>query len=63
LPGKIFLCGEINDFLAEENKVKPYACVAGLPDGIFQTKNLDLGKFLRALEWKRYICIYIGHLE
>jgi hypothetical protein len=27
-------------------------CVTGLPDGTFQTKNPNLGKFWRALEWK-----------
>jgi hypothetical protein len=29
----------------------------GLPDGFcFQTKNLNLGKFWRALDWKKFIC-------
>jgi hypothetical protein len=28
----------------------------GLPDGIFQDKNLDLGKFWKALGWKRLVC-------
>jgi hypothetical protein len=43
---------------------------AGLPDGLFQTKNPNLGKFWRALKWKilvpRYILwpfeIYYHHL-
>jgi hypothetical protein len=28
---------------------------AGLPDGLFQTKNPNLGKFWRALDWKMLI--------
>jgi hypothetical protein len=27
----------------------------GLPDGLFQTKNPNLGKFWRALEWKMLV--------
>jgi hypothetical protein len=28
---------------------------AGLPDGIFQTKNPNLGKFWRVLQWKALV--------
>jgi hypothetical protein len=31
------------------------ACAAGLPDGVFQTKNQDLGIVLRALLWKMLV--------
>jgi hypothetical protein len=33
-----------------------------MPDGIFLTKNTNLGKFWRALEWKMF-GIFYGHLE
>jgi hypothetical protein len=29
----------------------------------FQTKNPNLGKFRRALDWKIFICIFDCHLE
>jgi hypothetical protein len=33
-----------------------YVCTSGLPDGIFfETKNPNLEKFWRALEWKRLV--------
>jgi hypothetical protein len=31
---------------------KNFVFPAGLPDGFFHTKNPDLGKLWRALEWK-----------
>jgi hypothetical protein len=39
---------------------------AGLPDGIFQTKNPNFGKFWRAFKWKmlKYLMaigIHYGH--
>jgi hypothetical protein len=29
----------------------------------FQTKNPNLGKFWRVLDWKMFICIFYGHWE
>jgi hypothetical protein len=29
----------------------------------FQTKNPNLGKFWRALEWKMLVCTFYGYLE
>jgi hypothetical protein len=31
----------------------------GLPDGLFQTKNPNVGTFLRALEWKMFLYFMI----
>jgi hypothetical protein len=38
---------------------------SGLPDGIhiFETKNPNLGKFWRALEWKRLVYEFNGNLD
>jgi hypothetical protein len=30
---------------------------AGLPDGLFQTKNTSLGKFWRVLQWKMLVYV------
>jgi hypothetical protein len=39
----------------------PNVCLkAVLPDGIFQTKNPDLGKFWKVLEWK--VLVFYGYL-
>jgi hypothetical protein len=32
-----------------------FAAAAGWPDGLFQTKNPNLGNFGRALEWKMLV--------
>jgi hypothetical protein len=35
---------------------------AGLPDGIFQTKKSNLGKFWRDLQWNMLVYVFYGHL-
>jgi hypothetical protein len=34
---------------------KLFQVLPGLPDGIFSNQNPNLGKFLRALEWKTMV--------
>jgi hypothetical protein len=42
---------------------RPSAYVKGCQMVYFQTKKPCLGKFWRALEWKRFVCTLYGHFE
>jgi hypothetical protein len=41
---------------------KTFQFPTGLPDAIFQTKNPNLGKFWRALQWKLMVCLHNVYL-